>query len=401
MTGNPRHQTNRAFTLIEILVALGIVLILIAILLPVLAGARNAANSAACLSNIRSLTVDYTDYCTTTPHMNNGWLYDYGMWLTELAPLIGNPGSTNIADNSQPTSYITPSIQKLAICPSTSLPPGFTGGATLATNPQSSNCNFESFPAANVGGSTYNTINPTVAGGANSIPNAYTTWAVGDPALNSNTSGISNWIFGSYGFNAWLYNGYNIGNTNNYYIGDSGKTDIYAPYNYLNNPFLSNGLSNPNQFFNQVASNNGNNPQYTVANAYLLTWGDSGQAPTTETPVFFDSAWMEAEPTFIDPPAQPNGQAPAIPPLQPGNTITSAANDAASNAGVASVGLQNLGSNTNNGMYNVCINRHNMSVNVGFADGHAENVSLGNLWTLNWSATPPTPAGAAQNISAP
>ena len=38
-----------------------------------------------------------------------------------------------------------------------------------------------------------------------------------------------------------------------------------------------------------------------------------------------------------------------------------------------------------NGINSFCINRHDMAVNMVFADGHAEHVALGNLWTLHWS----------------
>lgn len=37
-------------------------------------------------------------------------------------------------------------------------------------------------------------------------------------------------------------------------------------------------------------------------------------------------------------------------------------------------------------MLRVAIARHDKTVNVSFRDGHAENVKLGNLWTLKWHA---------------
>ena len=57
-----RSGMERGFTLIELLVVIAIIAILAAILFPVLARAREAARSSACLSNLRQLNKAFTMY---------------------------------------------------------------------------------------------------------------------------------------------------------------------------------------------------------------------------------------------------------------------------------------------------------------------------------------------------
>jgi prepilin-type processing-associated H-X9-DG protein/prepilin-type N-terminal cleavage/methylation domain-containing protein len=93
---------RRAFTLVELLVVIGIIALLISILLPSLSKAREMGKSVKCLSNLRQLgiaTVSYANesksylpYPTTTQGEQVLWFNCVDPYLQKLSPPSGRTG---------------------------------------------------------------------------------------------------------------------------------------------------------------------------------------------------------------------------------------------------------------------------------------------------------------------
>jgi prepilin-type N-terminal cleavage/methylation domain-containing protein/prepilin-type processing-associated H-X9-DG protein len=87
-----RTTLRKAFTLVELLVVIGIIAVLIAIILPALNNARAAANSTACLANLRQMGQAVQMYA-----MSNKGLLPYGYWngSRPIGPNANYPISTD------------------------------------------------------------------------------------------------------------------------------------------------------------------------------------------------------------------------------------------------------------------------------------------------------------------
>src|SRR5687768_6513021 len=78
---------QRGFTLVELLVVIGIIALLISILLPALNKAREAGNRTQCLSNLRQLSQATMMFATE----NRGWMPGQGGG----GIVIPTPGASN------------------------------------------------------------------------------------------------------------------------------------------------------------------------------------------------------------------------------------------------------------------------------------------------------------------
>jgi prepilin-type N-terminal cleavage/methylation domain-containing protein/prepilin-type processing-associated H-X9-DG protein len=108
-----RGRRRRAFTLVELLVVIGIIAVLIAILLPVVSRARRAARRTVCATNLHSIGVAIYDYASS----NHGCM-PYGPEAPRLAfsfyPVTGDVTSLISLFDAQPVGLGLMIEQQLA-----------------------------------------------------------------------------------------------------------------------------------------------------------------------------------------------------------------------------------------------------------------------------------------------
>ncbi len=112
----PNAQRNRsAFTLVELLVVIGISAVLIALLLPTLNRAREQANAIKCLSNLRQLGQAMVMYNTN----NNGFVIpSYTMTGVVGGPAVPLEGWASILDRDKYVGGNRENDHSVFVCPS-------------------------------------------------------------------------------------------------------------------------------------------------------------------------------------------------------------------------------------------------------------------------------------------
>jgi prepilin-type processing-associated H-X9-DG protein len=76
-------RSTKAFTLVELLVVIGITAVVVSLLLPAVSALRQSALSTACLSNLRQMAAAATDYA-----MRNGGSYPPAQWTDPADPTV-------------------------------------------------------------------------------------------------------------------------------------------------------------------------------------------------------------------------------------------------------------------------------------------------------------------------
>jgi len=86
------NKTPRGFTLVELLVVIAIIGVLVALLLPAVQAAREAARRMSCTNNIRQSALAMANYESVTKELPSG----FSGWSTKIGTVLGHTGFVQI-----------------------------------------------------------------------------------------------------------------------------------------------------------------------------------------------------------------------------------------------------------------------------------------------------------------
>ena len=72
-----KHQCRQAFTLVELLVVIAIIGVLVALLLPAVQAAREAARRTQCLNQLRQMGLGVQNHVSALKIFPTGWIYPW------------------------------------------------------------------------------------------------------------------------------------------------------------------------------------------------------------------------------------------------------------------------------------------------------------------------------------